>query len=174
MQSYSDKEELIAEIRRFAELYSTEFKDIADSDRNYRLEENERTPYENMAYQLGWMKLVQTWEAEEQTGKTPEMPAPGIKWNKLGELHQRFYAEYRSHSLKDLVSIFHARVNELCRWLDTLDDTILFESGGRKWAQYTNSNWPVWKWIHINTVAPFKSFRTKIRKWKKLKSVLEV
>ncbi|MDU5101023.1 MAG: ClbS/DfsB family four-helix bundle protein, partial [Clostridium butyricum] len=24
------------------------------------------------------------------------------------------------------------------------------------------------KWIHINTVAPFKSFRTKIRKWKKI------
>ncbi|MER2002308.1 MAG: ClbS/DfsB family four-helix bundle protein, partial [Carnobacterium inhibens] len=24
-----------------------------------------------------------------------------------------------------------------------------------------------WKWIHINTVAPFTNFRTKIRKWKK-------
>ncbi|KWZ73162.1 hypothetical protein HMPREF3198_01521 [Winkia neuii] len=30
------------------------------------------------------------------------------------------------------------------------------------------SAWPVWKWVHINTVAPFTTFRTKIRKWKKL------
>ncbi|MGO3317954.1 MAG: ClbS/DfsB family four-helix bundle protein, partial [Leuconostoc carnosum] len=26
---------------------------------------------------------------------------------------------------------------------------------------------PVWKWVHINSVAPFGTFRTKIRKWKK-------
>lgn len=36
------------------------------------------------------------------------------------------------------------------------------------WAASTPSNWPVWKWVHINTVAPFKSFRSKIRKWKRL------
>ena len=27
--------------------------------------------------------------------------------------------------------------------------------------------------IHINTVAPFKTFRTKIRKWKRLKKELD-
>ncbi|MCB6437728.1 ClbS/DfsB family four-helix bundle protein, partial [Erysipelatoclostridium ramosum] len=26
----------------------------------------------------------------------------------------------------------------------------------------------VYKWIHINTVAPFTNFRGKIRKWKRL------
>lgn len=36
-----------------------------------------------------------------------------------------------------------------------------------EWASSTPSKWRVWKWIHINIVAPFKSFRTKIRKWKK-------
>ncbi len=28
--------------------------------------------------------------------------------------------------------------------------------------------WEVYKFIHVNTVAPFGTFRTKIRKWKKL------
>jgi len=28
--------------------------------------------------------------------------------------------------------------------------------------------WEVYKFIHVNTVAPFGSFRTKIRKWKKI------
>ena len=27
--------------------------------------------------------------------------------------------------------------------------------------------WEVYKFIHVNTVAPFGTFRTKIRKWKK-------
>ncbi|HFN5447097.1 TPA: ClbS/DfsB family four-helix bundle protein, partial [Enterococcus faecium] len=28
--------------------------------------------------------------------------------------------------------------------------------------------WEVYKFIHVNTVAPFGTFRTKIRKWKRL------
>ena len=28
--------------------------------------------------------------------------------------------------------------------------------------------WEVYRFIHVNTVAPFGSFRTKIRKWKRL------
>ena len=28
--------------------------------------------------------------------------------------------------------------------------------------------WEVYKFIHINTVAPFGTFRTKIRKWKRV------
>lgn len=28
--------------------------------------------------------------------------------------------------------------------------------------------WEVYKFIHVNTVAPFGTFRTKIRKWKKI------
>lgn len=28
--------------------------------------------------------------------------------------------------------------------------------------------WEVYKFIHVNTAAPFGTFRTKIRKWKKL------
>lgn len=51
---------------------------------------------------------------------------------------------------------------------DGLTESELFESGQRAWASSTPSAWPVWKWVHINTVAPFTTFRTKIRKWKKL------
>lgn len=46
----------------------------------------------------------------------------------------------------------------------------LHQPGGRKWTQSTPANWPVWKWVHINTVALFKSFRSRIRKRKKLRA----
>nr|WP_283777497.1 ClbS/DfsB family four-helix bundle protein [Paenibacillus sp. J2TS4] len=41
----------------------------------------------------------------------------------------------------------------------------------KKWAASTPANWSIWKWIHINTVAPFKTFRTKIRKWKRIRGL---
>ncbi|QOS69635.1 ClbS/DfsB family four-helix bundle protein [Eggerthella guodeyinii] len=28
----------------------------------------------------------------------------------------------------------------------------------------------MWKWVHTNTVAPYKSFRSKIRTWKRARA----
>lgn len=170
MIEYADKQQLIEAIKNSAALYIREFDDIGDADKDVRLEAGERTPYENLAYQLGWMSLIQQWEKEEQEGNTPEIPASGVKWNKLGPLHQQFYSTYRSCSIQEAKKLFSKKVEELCSWLDAFEEMQLFQPGGRKWAQSTSSNWPVWKWIHINTVAPFKTFRSKIRKWKRLKS----
>jgi len=44
-----------------------------------------------------------------------------------------------------------------------------FFSYQQEWADESTKTaiWEVAKFIHINTVAPFSSFRTQIRKWKK-------
>ena len=123
-----------------------------------------------VAYQLGWMSLIESWNREESAGRAPEMPAPGIKWNQMGLLHERFYADYAEQSLAELSAQFEGAVAAIRGWIGTLSDDELFKPGGRKWAQSTPANWPVWRWVHINTVAPFKTFRTKIRRWKKLRS----
>lgn len=59
-------------------------------------------------------------------------------------------------------------MHEIIEWIENLDNKILFEPEQRKWA-ITPAKWPVWKWIHMNTVAPFKNFRAQLRKWKKEK-----
>ena len=40
----------------------------------------------------------------------------------------------------------------------------------RKWADDATKTavWEVYKFIYVNTVAPFKIFMNKIRKWKKI------
>ena len=169
MKEYASKSELIGEIRKTAEAYIGEFQEIAEADKGLRLEENERTPYENLAYQLGWMALIKGWEQGEAAGEKVEMPAPGVKWNQLGPLHQRFYAAYAGSGLAELSVSFRNAVDELCVWLDSLDEEVLLKPDGRKWAS-SPANWPVSAWVHINTVAPFKSFRAKIRRWKKLRA----
>jgi hypothetical protein len=121
-----------------------------------------------IAYQLGWLSLIRSWDAGELAGKKVIMPAPGLKWNKLGALYEWFYEEYNSYSLTELREMFSAAADDFLLWFDGFTEDEVFQTGGRKWASSTPFGWPVWKWAHINTVAPFKSFRSKISKWKKL------
>lgn len=169
MQEYTSKEALVEEIEKTAAQFIREFDDIADSDSNLRLEGVDRTPREMITYQLGWMGLIRGWDSDELAGKEVITPAPGYKWNQMGAIYEVFYAAYGTQSLTELKQMYKETVSALLAWLQDFSADELFQPGGRKWAQSTPSNWPVWKWVHINTAAPFKSFRSKIRKWKKLR-----
>lgn len=170
MQGYESKAALVAEIRKTADLFIAEFDDVAETDGDVRFEGVDRTPREMLAYQLGWMGLVRGWDADELAGKDVATPAPGYKWNQMGALYQGFYDKHAAESLEQLKQAFSDDVASLLVWVEGFSDDDLFEPGGRGWARSTPANWPVWKWIHTNTVAPFKSFRSKIRKWKKLRA----
>ena len=168
MQEYRNKKALIDEIKGTANLFIQEFEGIVEADKDVRHDGVDRTPQEIIAYQLGWMDLIRGWEKDELKGKEVVTPAPGYKWNQMGALYQGFYNRHKDESLAQLRKLFVKAVNSLVEWLNSFSDSELFKPGGRKWAASTSSNWPIWKWVHINTVAPFKSFRSKIRKWKKL------
>lgn len=167
MRTYKNKQELIAEIKKRYEKYEEEFEQVPETLKDKRIEEVDKTPSENLSYQLGWVNLILQWEKEEQAGKTVETPAPGYKWNNLGGLYQSFYEKYGQYSIAEQRVMLSESVNELYIWLESLSDEELFEPGQRNWAT-TKAMWPVYKWVHINTVAPFTNFRTKIRKWKKV------
>lgn len=168
MQGYENKNALIIEIKKTASLFIKEFVDIDEKDKSKLIDGVDRTPSQIISYQLGWLDLIRKWDDDEAAGKIVVTPAPEYKWNNLGGLYQSFYVEYSDHSLLELQNLFNRKVEDLIEWLNNFTQDDLFIAGGRKWASSTPSNWPVWKWIHINTVAPFKSFRNKIRKWKKL------
>ena len=61
-------------------------------------------------------------------------------------------------------------INSIYAMIDLLSEEELFKPHMRKWADEATktSVWEVYKFIHVNTVAPFGTFRTKIRKWKKI------
>ena len=54
--------------------------------------------------------------------------------------------------------------------ITSISNAELFRPHQRIWADEATKTavWEVYKFIHVNTVAPFGTFRTKIRKWKKL------
>ena len=170
MRSYESKEELKNEIKKTFEKYISEFDNIPEELKDKRLEEVDRTPAENLAYQVGWTTLVLKWEEDEKKGIDVKTPSDKFKWNQLGELYQWFTDTYANKSLYELKEQLTENVKKIYLLIDELTDEELFKPHMRKWADEATktATWEVYKFIHVNTVAPFGTFRTKIRKWKKL------
>ena len=170
MRTYSNREELKAEIEKKFEKYISEFDDIPEELKDKRVYEVDRTPAENLAYQVGWTTLVLKWEDDEKKGLEVKTPSEDFKWNQLGELYQYFTDTYAHLSLKELGEKLSKNIEDIYKMIDSLSDDELFKPNMRKWDDNATKTavWEVYKFIHVNTVAPFETFRTKIRKWKKL------
>ncbi|CRH93085.1 Uncharacterized conserved protein [Chlamydia trachomatis] len=170
LRTYKDKEELKNEINKSFEKYISEFDDIPENLKDKRADEVDRTPAENLAYQLGWTTLVLQWEENERNGLKVKTPSENFKWNQLGELYQWFTDTYAPLSLNELKVKLNENIDSIYEMIDTLSEEELFKPHMRKWADEATKTavWEVYKFIHVNTVAPFGTFRTKIRKWKKI------
>lgn len=163
---YASKQELKQAIHEAYLKLDAEFDEVSEEELHLRLPDVDRTPSEIIAYQLGWLELVMGWDRSECAGQPPEMPAPGHKWNQLGELYQSFYDRYKANTLAELREQFRELEGQFLAWIETLSEEELFTQGVRRWTGDLPA-WPMVRWIHINSAAPFKSFRSKIRKWKK-------
>ncbi len=171
MRVYGTKEELKDAIKQAYGKYVSEFDDIPEECKDERCEEVDRTPAENLAYQVGWTSLLLKWERDERLGLKVRTPSEQFKWNQLGELYQWFTDTYSPMSLEELRSALNQNVNAIYEMIDSMTEDELFKPHQRAWADEATKTavWEVYKFIHVNTVAPFGTFRTKIRKWKKRK-----
>lgn len=173
MKQYASKEELKEEIIKSYKKYIEEFNDIDENLKDKRIEEVDRTPAENLSYQVGWTSLLLKWEENEKAGIEVKTPSDKFKWNELGKLYECFNESYSNLSLKELRIILDENINKILKLIDNMTEEELFNPHMRRWADDATKTavWEVYKFIHVNTVAPFKTFRTKIRKWKKLSKI---
>jgi hypothetical protein len=125
------------------------------------------SPCDLIAYQIGWGKLLLSWEDLEIHGKTVHMPAPGFKWNQLGLLAESFYQEQHEQTLKHLLVQFEVLKERIHLFIESKSEDTLFGIGKRRWA---GQKWPLAKWIQVNTIAPYGSATAKLRKWTKSKN----
>ncbi|WP_165089780.1 ClbS/DfsB family four-helix bundle protein [Neisseria yangbaofengii] len=169
MRTYENKQMLKSEIEKSYQKYIAEFADIPENLKDMKIDGVDRTPAENLAYQVGWTTLLLQWEADEQAGLTAKTPSALFKWNELGKLYHWFNDIYARLSLAELQMRLAQNMRSIYCWIDTMSEAELFTPHQRKWADNATKTavWEVYKFIHINTVAPFGTFRSKIRKWKK-------
>lgn len=141
MRTYESKEALIEAIQIASQKYLAEFAEIPETLKDHRIETVAKTPSENLAYQLGWLNLLLSWEEQEQRGLTVQTPAEGYKWNQLGALYQSFYQTYGQMSLESQMIALQDTLEKLLHWIDSLSEDELFLPQQRAWAT-TKAQWP--------------------------------
>ena len=100
MREYKNKEELKQEIQNSYEKYINEFYNITEDRKDKRNDNVDRTPTENLAYQVGWTTLLLKWENNEKNGLEVKTPSDKFKLNQLSGLYQWFNEEYAHLSLE--------------------------------------------------------------------------
>ena len=127
MRTYENKDELKNEINKSFAKYISEFNDIPEHLKDKRIDEIDRTPAENLAYQVGWTTLVIKWESDERKGIPVKTPSDNFKWNQLGELYQWFTDTYAQLSLQELKDRLNENINSIYAMIDSLSEEELFK-----------------------------------------------
>lgn len=118
------------------------------------------SPADLAAYLLGWNELVLKWLDRDDRGEVVEFPETGFKWNQLGLLARKFYADYQNLDWKELLTRLTAAN---LRLMETISSRPNDELYGRPWY----GKWTKGRMIQFNTSSPYANARGRIRKWLK-------
>ncbi len=113
-----------------------------------------------VAYLVGWGELVLKWHHKKSNNETVDFPETGYKWNELGHLAQKFYADYAALPFPELLKRLDTTVLKITSLIEQYDDTDLYET---PWY----GKYPLGRMIQLNTSSPYKNALTRVRKWKK-------
>lgn len=111
-----------------------------------------------IAYQIGWGKAVIRWYEAGLSQEMPVMPGEGFTtWDYKG-LAAVFYQKYQNvDELDQVVQKILAIVQK--------EEQLLDKEGVWPWCQLpSGKQWPLGKWIRVNTCAPYKRAAQLLRK----------
>lgn len=117
-----------------------------------------------VAYLIGWGELVIKWIDRDQRGEPVDFPETGYKWNELGRLAQKFYADFRALSPAELIARLRRSKETLEALINARDDQAHY---GKPWY----GKWTLGRMIQFNTSSPYANASGRLRKWKKTKEL---
>ncbi len=113
-----------------------------------------------VSYLIGWNELVLKWLDQDDRGKAVELPEVGYKWNELGALAQKFYADYSGYCFDENRRKLIAAKDQLVCEISKRTDEELY---GSHW----HGKWTKGRMIQLNSSSPYENARGRIRKWLK-------
>jgi hypothetical protein len=119
-----------------------------------------------VAYQIGWGHCVIRWYEAGIQGKIPEMPGEGFStWDYVG-IARQFYQKYQYDSVEKQMAIFHQVVSRILEIVEEEDRKgNLDQLGIWLWCTLpSGKQWPLSKWVKINTSAPYKRATSLIKR----------
>lgn len=121
-----------------------------------------------IAYQIGWGKCVIRWYEAGIQGKTPSMPGEGFSSWDYQAIAQHFYQKYHYDGFDEQMEVFHQVVLHLLEIVEREDRSHQLDQPGIwPWCTLSSGkNWPLSKWIRVNTASPYKRAAQLIKKAK--------
>lgn len=111
-----------------------------------------------IAYQIGWGELLIYWYQNGVQEVDFIMPGNGFeKWD-YHNIALSFHKKYSQFSQAELLSKFNTTVDDIIKIANhELASDNLNTPGIWKWcALKSGKEWPLSKWIRVNTIAPYK------------------
>ncbi len=118
-----------------------------------------------VAYLIGWNELVLKWSQGKAKGLPVDFPETGFKWNELGRLAQKFYADFANVSYSDLLNRLEEAQARIVALVEQSTDDALY---GAPWYKKYSQG----RMIQFNTASPYANARIRLRKWKKIHSIV--
>jgi hypothetical protein len=111
-----------------------------------------------IAYQIGWGELLIYWYTSGIQKIDFVMPGDGFeKWD-YHAISLHFYKKYSHLSYQALLDKFDDRVHDIIQIVDYESKSgNLDKPGVWSWCSLkSGKEWPLSKWIRVNTIAPYK------------------
>ena len=161
----TSKAELLAAITKTFSKLMDDLKEVRpDRAREITMDGHVRathiSPSNLVAYLIGWNELVLKWLNRDDRDEPVEYPEVCFKWNQLGLLAQKFYADYDALEWPEL----------LARLVDVktrLTASIAARSDDELYGSVWYGKWTKGRMIQFNTSSPYANARTRIRAWLK-------
>lgn len=118
------------------------------------------SPADLVAYLIGWNELVLKWLDRDDRDEPVEYPEAGFKWNQLGLLAQKFYADHNALEWHELLARLAEAKTRLAATITARSDDELY---GSAWY----GKWTKGRMIQFNTSSPYANARSRIRAWLK-------
>lgn len=111
-----------------------------------------------IAYQIGWGQCLISWYTAGINSEQPVMPGDGFtKWE-YAKIAQSFYQKYAYDGAVQQLAVFATVVVQIIA-IATEEQKRgkLDQLGVWSWCTLaTGKQWPLSKWIQVNTVAPYR------------------
>ncbi|MEQ4618829.1 MAG: ClbS/DfsB family four-helix bundle protein [Corticimicrobacter sp.] len=117
-----------------------------------------------VAYLIGWNLLVLKWCNARSSGQPVDFPETGYKWNELGRLAQKFYADQANVAYPELLQQFEQVHGRILSLVEAESDAALY---GTPWYE----KYTLGRMIQLNTASPYANARGRLRKWKKASGI---
>ncbi len=120
-----------------------------------------------VAYQIGWGKLLLNWYNSGIAHKMPTMPGDGFTTWDYAAIAQHFYIKYHYDDSAQQDAVFAEVVQNILNMVEAeYSSGNLDKLGVWHWCTLKSGRqWPLSKWVQVNTIAPYKRAQKLIRSY---------